>query len=81
LLLIVRRIESSTSEGSSSGKKPQILSKDLLGDQFGVLWEQVFGGSLRIEPEEAVPILAKTMSKLQNLHDGECPCFTPPDSL
>jgi len=72
LLLVVRRIESSASEGPSSGKKPQTLSKDLLSDQFGVMWERAFDGSLRIEPGEAVPIVAKAMSKLQSLHDGEC---------
>ena len=76
MLLIVKRIESSTSEGPSNGKQPQTLSKDLLDDQFGVIWERVFDGSLRVGPGEAVPILAKAMSKLQSLYDGECLRFT-----
>ena len=79
MLLIVRRIEGSTSEGPSSRKKPQPLSKVLLSDQFGLIWERVFDRSLRIEPEEAVPVLAKAMSKLQSFHDGE-PSFTLPNS-
>lgn len=76
MLLVVRRIESSTSEGPSSGKKPQSLSKDLLSDQFGVMWERAFDGSLRIEPGEAVLIVAKSMSKLRSMHDGECLRFS-----